>query len=215
MGWERIAENRIREAMQQGEFDNLPGAGKPIDLDGYFKLPEHLRVAFSLLKNANCVPVEVELLNEIAALERRLSGAVNDDQRSTAPSCARRSAHGAGGRYSSAAVEPRRAADAEIVRGAVVEDVRRRTDGALRRQPEDLAQPARRVPASLHQRRCPRVHPVGPQPDAGDDVRDCRRTAKRSAASGSCCATTWSGSRRRSATGSPSRSGAAASRPMR
>ena len=38
MAWERIAENRIREAMQQGEFDNLPGAGKPIDLDGYFKL---------------------------------------------------------------------------------------------------------------------------------------------------------------------------------
>jgi hypothetical protein len=83
MGWERIAENRIREAMQQGEFDNLPGAAKPIDLDGYFKLPEHLRVAFSFLKHANCVPVEVELLNEIAALERQLSGAVNDDQRST------------------------------------------------------------------------------------------------------------------------------------
>ena len=75
MAWERIAENRIREAMQEGEFDNLPGAGKPIDLDGYFKLPEHLRVAFSILKSANCVPAEVELLNEIAALEQRLQEA--------------------------------------------------------------------------------------------------------------------------------------------
>jgi hypothetical protein len=80
MGWERIAENRIREAMQDGQFDNLPGAGKPIDLEGYFKLPEHLRAAFTLLKSANCVPAEVELLNEIAALERRLAAA-DDEQR--------------------------------------------------------------------------------------------------------------------------------------
>ena len=80
MAWERIAENRIREAMQQGEFENLPGAGKPIDLDGYFKLPEHLRVAFSILKSANCVPAEVEMLNEIAALEQRLSAAAEEDR---------------------------------------------------------------------------------------------------------------------------------------
>ena len=75
MAWERIAENKIREAMQDGEFDNLPGSGKPIDLDDYFKLPADLRVAYSLLKGANCVPAEIELLNEIAALERRLATA--------------------------------------------------------------------------------------------------------------------------------------------
>ena len=80
MAWERIAENRIRDAMQAGAFDELPGAGKPIDLDGYFKLPEHLRVAFSMLKSANCVPLEVELLNEIATLERQLSAAPEDQQ---------------------------------------------------------------------------------------------------------------------------------------
>jgi len=80
MSWERIAENKIREAMQEGEFDNLPGAGKPIDLDGYFKLPEHLRVAFSILKSANCVPAEVELLNEIAVLEQRLLAAPEAEQ---------------------------------------------------------------------------------------------------------------------------------------
>ena len=80
MAWERIAENRIREAMQAGEFDDLPGAGKPVDLEGYFKLPEHLRVAFSILKSANCVPAEVELLNEIAGLEDQLSAARDDDK---------------------------------------------------------------------------------------------------------------------------------------
>ena len=80
MSWERIAENRIREAMQEGEFDNLPGAGKPVDLDGYFKLPEHVRVAFSILKSANCLPAEVEMLNEIAALEQRLAAAPAAEQ---------------------------------------------------------------------------------------------------------------------------------------
>jgi hypothetical protein len=80
MGFERIAENRIREAMQAGEFDDLPGAGKPLDLDGYFELPEHLRAAFSILKSANCVPAEVAVLNEIATLEHQLDAAP-DDQR--------------------------------------------------------------------------------------------------------------------------------------
>jgi hypothetical protein len=93
MGWERIAENRIREAMQQGEFDNLPGAGKPIDLEGYFKLPEHLRVAFSLLRSANCVPAEVELLNEIAALEQQLTEATDEHQASIRRALADRRTH--------------------------------------------------------------------------------------------------------------------------
>jgi DnaJ-like protein len=78
MGFERLAENRIRDAMQQGEFDNLSGAGRPVDLEGYFTLPEHLRVAFSILKNANCVPAEVELLNQVATLEQRLAAAPDD-----------------------------------------------------------------------------------------------------------------------------------------
>lgn len=78
MGFERIADNRIREAMQAGAFDDLPGVGKPLDLEGYFKLPEHLRAAFSMLKSANCVPAEVELLNEIATLEHQLEAAPDD-----------------------------------------------------------------------------------------------------------------------------------------
>jgi hypothetical protein len=81
MGFERIAENRIREAMQAGELDDLPGAGKPLDLDGYFELPEQLRAAFSILKSANCVPAEVAVLNEIAALEHQLDTAPDDQRR--------------------------------------------------------------------------------------------------------------------------------------
>jgi hypothetical protein len=84
MSFNRIAENRIREAMEQGEFDNLPGAGEPVNLDDYFNTPEDLRLAYSVLKNANCRPFEVELLNEIARLEQAIA---------TAPDAAARAAH--------------------------------------------------------------------------------------------------------------------------
>jgi hypothetical protein len=48
VGFEHIAENRIREAMKRGEFDGLPASGKPIDLDEYFKVPGHLRLDLAL-----------------------------------------------------------------------------------------------------------------------------------------------------------------------
>jgi Domain of unknown function (DUF1992) len=73
MSFERIAQNRIKEAMERGEFDNLPGAGKPLDLEDYFSTPEDLRMAYSILKSANCVPAEVELINEVARLERAVA----------------------------------------------------------------------------------------------------------------------------------------------
>jgi hypothetical protein len=74
-GFETIAENRIREAMERGDFDRLPGSGKPIDLDEYFRAPGELRMAYAILKSAGCLPEEVELLNEIAALERAAAAA--------------------------------------------------------------------------------------------------------------------------------------------
>jgi hypothetical protein len=75
MSFERIAEERIREAQREGKFDRLPGSGSPLDFEEYFKLPAELRLAYSVLKSANCVPAEVTLLNEIAALERELDAA--------------------------------------------------------------------------------------------------------------------------------------------
>jgi hypothetical protein len=70
--WERIAENRIAEAFEQGEFENLPGKGRPLDLTAYFNTPGEDRMAFSILKSAGVVPSEVELMREVEALERRL-----------------------------------------------------------------------------------------------------------------------------------------------
>jgi hypothetical protein len=70
-----LAEQRIREALKQGEFDNLPNAGRPLNLEDYFSAPADLRMAYSLLKNANCTPVEVELLNEVARLKQAIAEA--------------------------------------------------------------------------------------------------------------------------------------------
>jgi hypothetical protein len=69
----RIAESRIREAIERGEFENLPGTGKPLNLEEYFSTPEDLRMAFSILKNAGCAPAEVELLNDVSRLEHAVA----------------------------------------------------------------------------------------------------------------------------------------------
>src|SRR5262250_2158761 len=71
----RVVENQIREAIAEGKFDNLPGAGERLDLEEYFSAPEDLRMAYSILKTARCAPAEVELLNEIARLKEALENA--------------------------------------------------------------------------------------------------------------------------------------------
>lgn len=54
-------------------FDHLPGAGQPLNLEEDFSTPEDLRMAYSILRSANGVPAEVELLNEIARMERTVA----------------------------------------------------------------------------------------------------------------------------------------------
>ncbi len=71
---EFIAEQRIADAIAKGELDALPGAGRPLDLDDDALIPEDLRLAHRILKNAGYVPPEVEALNEIAQLERIAMG---------------------------------------------------------------------------------------------------------------------------------------------
>ena len=63
----------IEEAIQRGEFDNLKGKGKPLNLDAYFDTPEEIRLGYSVLKNAGYVPEEVQLLNEIAELKTQMA----------------------------------------------------------------------------------------------------------------------------------------------
>ncbi len=82
MSLEKAVEAIIREAQERGDFDNLKGKGKPIDLSAYFETPEELRMAHSMLKNAGMVSAEVDLLNEIAALKERLTTTYEEKDRS-------------------------------------------------------------------------------------------------------------------------------------
>ena len=81
MSLDQIVEEIIRDAMARGEFDNLPGRGKPLDLDAYFALPEEQRLAYTLLKNAGYVPEEVDLLRGMKALKDQLAACSNEAER--------------------------------------------------------------------------------------------------------------------------------------
>lgn len=66
--FQKIAERRIQEAVESGELDGLAGRGKPLSFDDDSHVPEELRLCYKVLKNAGCVPPELELHNEIVSL---------------------------------------------------------------------------------------------------------------------------------------------------
>ena len=81
MSIEKFVEDQIKKAMAEGEFDDLPGKGQPIDLNGYFQTPEHLRICYSILKNSNIVPEELNLLKEIETLRDRQAKASDEGEK--------------------------------------------------------------------------------------------------------------------------------------
>jgi hypothetical protein len=78
---ERLAEERIREAMDRGEFDDLPGCGEPLELENDSHLPEDLRIAHKILKNADCLPPELQLRKEIHTTQQLLAGIADTQQK--------------------------------------------------------------------------------------------------------------------------------------
>jgi len=69
---DRIAEARIQEAIERGELRGLPGEGKPLRLDDDSAIPEELRAAYRLLKNAGYLPPELQLRKELREAEHLL-----------------------------------------------------------------------------------------------------------------------------------------------
>ncbi len=72
-GFEKIVEERIRRAMETGDFDDLSGTGEPLALENDSNVPEDLRLAYKILKNAECLPPEIELRKEIEKTEDLLA----------------------------------------------------------------------------------------------------------------------------------------------
>lgn len=73
-GFEKVVEERIKQAQRKGSFNNLPGSGMPLRLENDSHIPEELRIAHKILKNADMLPPEIELRNEIRSTEDLLSG---------------------------------------------------------------------------------------------------------------------------------------------
>jgi hypothetical protein len=76
-----IAEKRIKAAQEEGQFDNLPGKGKPLNLDEDSCVPEDLRLMFKILRNAGCLPIEMEIRKEIYNLRQLLDAAIDEETR--------------------------------------------------------------------------------------------------------------------------------------
>ncbi len=81
IAFRKISEYRIVEAQQRGVFDNLPGAGKPLELEDDSHIPEDLRMAYKILKNAQCLPPEIELKKEIQQVEDLLAAMPDTEEK--------------------------------------------------------------------------------------------------------------------------------------
>ena len=77
----RVAEERIREAQREGAFDDLPGKGKPLQLEDQSLIPEDLRMSYHILKNAHVLPPEAELRKEIKTLQDLLKYVEDESER--------------------------------------------------------------------------------------------------------------------------------------
>jgi hypothetical protein len=71
---EKIAESRILEAIRDGAFDDLAGKGQPLTLEDTSDIPPELRMAYKILKMADCLPPELELQKQIVTLQDMMTG---------------------------------------------------------------------------------------------------------------------------------------------
>ena len=79
--FQRIVEKRIKEAEKRGAFDDLPGSGEPLEFEDDSRIPEDLRMAYKILKNADCLPPEVLLKKEIRQMEDMLENIPDERER--------------------------------------------------------------------------------------------------------------------------------------
>lgn len=77
----KIAEQRIKDAIDNGEFANLRGSGKPLVFEDESWIPEDLRLAYRILRNNGFIPPELELRNDVINLQRLIQTIDDDKER--------------------------------------------------------------------------------------------------------------------------------------
>ena len=78
----KIAEQKIREAIERGEFDNLAYHGKPLKFEDLSGVPDTLRMGYTILKNAGILPPDMQLKKDILALRDLLRACDDTEERS-------------------------------------------------------------------------------------------------------------------------------------
>jgi len=81
---DRLAEERIAEARDRGDLDDLPNAGKSLHLEDDAMVPPELRAAYRVLKNAGYLPEEIVLRRQVHDAEELLRLARTEEKRATA-----------------------------------------------------------------------------------------------------------------------------------
>ncbi|SNZ16199.1 protein of unknown function [Terribacillus aidingensis] len=76
-----LAEEKIKQAEANGEFRNLSGAGKPLELEDLSGVPEDMRMSYKILKNAGYIPPEIQLQKEIISMRDLLRTCTDDRER--------------------------------------------------------------------------------------------------------------------------------------
>jgi len=79
--FQKIVEKKIKEAQKDGTFDDLPGSGEPLELEDDSRVPEDLRLAYKILKNAACLPEELILKKEIRQMEDMLDNVPDEKEK--------------------------------------------------------------------------------------------------------------------------------------
>jgi hypothetical protein len=76
-----LSEQAIKKAMEEGEFDNLPGYGKPLVLEDLSGVPEELRMAYKLMKNAGFSPEENKIKQELMSIENLMKNCKDPEEK--------------------------------------------------------------------------------------------------------------------------------------
>ncbi|AJQ57152.1 DUF1992 domain-containing protein [Bacillus thuringiensis] len=76
-----IAEEKIRQAIRNGDLDYLPGKGKPLQLEDLSMVPPELRMSYKILKNAGMIPSEMELQKDILKIEDLIACCYDEEER--------------------------------------------------------------------------------------------------------------------------------------
>lgn len=76
----RIAENKIREAIEKGEFKDLSGQGQPMVIEDLSHIPEELRAGYKILKNSGMLPEELQLKKDIVTLQELIDCCYDEEE---------------------------------------------------------------------------------------------------------------------------------------